>query len=140
VAGIGVPLVMRGIERKFRRERAELLASVSGRVLDVGCGDCPYLKVVAKASGQLVGAPKLGAGGVTSPAKDAVTQYVALEPNRHLHPAIRRSIAAVAPSFPVLVRSELLDEIELEEDESGYATQVRMLVLLMLVLCSCSCC
>ena len=50
--------------------RIELLKGVYGTVLDVGCGDGMYMKYAFKE-------------------KDNISHYIALEPNIHLHPAIK---------------------------------------------------
>ena len=92
-AAIAVPRVMALIDARFAAVRREQLKGIKGRVLDVGAGGGGYLKYLAAR----------GSG---------VTELVELEPNVHLHSAIRRTIAEVSPlPFPVSVVGEVLEDM-----------------------------
>jgi SAM-dependent methyltransferase len=92
VAGHLMPKMMTQMENKHRHIRRELMASARGKVLSVGCGDAPCLKFVPQQHG-------------------VVTEYVALEPNVHMHPALNRTVARVAPPFPVRVTGAFVNEL-----------------------------
>ena len=63
---------MADVDSNFALIRDELLKGLYGTVLDVGCGDGMYMKYVFRQ-------------------KDNISHYIALEPNRHMHPAINKT-------------------------------------------------
>ena len=75
-----IPQGMKSIDELFTDIRAELLKNVHGEVLDVGCGDGPYLKYYAK-SHQL-------------------KKIVFLEPNVFQHPLLKLNIATMTQQHP----------------------------------------
>lgn len=75
-----IPRVMQRVEREFHRERQELLATVSGRVLDVGSGGGAYMRYLGRGPSDTT-TSKTGGGNVR--------EVVAVEPLEHLHPLIR---------------------------------------------------
>ena len=75
-----IPRVMKSIDELFTDVRSELLKNVHGSVLDVGCGDGPYLKYYAK-SHQL-------------------KKIVFLEPNVFQHPLLQQNIDRMTQQHP----------------------------------------
>jgi len=75
-----IPRAMKSIDKLFTDVRSELLKNVQGAVLDVGCGDGPYLKYYAKS-------PHL-------------KKIVFLEPNLFQHPLLQRNIDQMMQQHP----------------------------------------
>ena len=82
LAAAAVPVVMGSVDSALRDLRTDLLKGLRGRVLDVGCGDAPYLQYAQGNPG--------------------VELYVCLEPNPGLQEAIRARAGRLGPqSFRV---------------------------------------
>ena len=100
LAAAAVPVVMGSVDAALRDLRTDLLKGLRGRVLDVGCGDAPYLEYAR-------GNPD-------------VELYVCVEPNPGLQGAIRARAGRLGPqSFRVEVAACTLEE--LPGGAAGYA-------------------
>ena len=75
-----IPRGMKSIDAMFADVRSELLKNVHGVVLDVGCGDGPYLKYYAKSH--------------------HLKKVVFLEPNVFQHPLLNLNIARMIQQHP----------------------------------------
>lgn len=71
---------MKSIDELFTDVRTELLKNVHGAVLDVGCGDGPYLKYYAKSR--------------------HLKKIVFLEPNVFQHPLLQQNIDRMTQENP----------------------------------------
>jgi len=114
LAAAAVPVVMGSVDAALRDLRTDLLKGLRGRVLDVGCGDAPYLEYAR-------GNPD-------------VELYVCVEPNPGLQGAIRARAGRLGPqSFRVEVAACTLEE--LPGGAAGYAEGSFDAVILGNVLC-----
>ena len=105
---------MGSVDAALRDLRTDLLKGLRGRVLDVGCGDAPYLEYAR-------GNPD-------------VELYVCVEPNPGLQGAIRARAGRLGPqSFRVEVAACTLEE--LPGGAAGYAEGSFDAVILGNVLC-----
>lgn len=111
IAGTLIPIAMKGLNKAMRNLRAELLKGLKGKVLDVGCASGLYLPY----------------------AKDKpVSEYVALEPNTHMHGQLRTTVDEANLPFPVRITGGFIDA--LEEENGTYDC-----VILGNVLCEVPC-
>ncbi len=114
LAAAAVPVVMASVDTALRDLRTDLLKGLRGRVLDVGCGDAPYLEYAR-------GNPGL-------------ELYVCLEPNPGLQEAIRARAGRLGPqSFQVEQVACTLEE--LPRGGAGYLEGSFDAVILGNVLC-----
>ncbi|OLQ08484.1 hypothetical protein AK812_SmicGene8012 [Symbiodinium microadriaticum] len=75
-----IPFLMKQVDHHFLPIRKELLKGIKGDVLDVGCGDGMYLPYYVESCRRV---PRGG-----------VRRALMLEPNIHLHPALRANVQA----------------------------------------------
>ena len=93
LSALYLPSVMKGLDKAMRELREELLKGLRGKVLDVGCATGLYLRYAR--------------------GKD-VSEYVALEPNTHMHAALKERAAGLG--FAVRTTSQLIQDIPASED------------------------
>eukprot|EP00039_Didymoeca_costata_P008357 m.110909 g.110909 ORF g.110909 m.110909 type:complete len:271 (+) comp14051_c0_seq3:269-1081(+) len=85
-ASLFIPVVMDNVDKTFEPVRHSALKDIQGKVLDVGCGDAPYLKYYSKKA-------------------DKISELILLEPNLHLKPQILNKIELYRESLGPLANN-----------------------------------
>lgn len=93
-----IPWAMKGLDKALSEVRMELLKGLRGKVLDVGCATGLYLKY---AKGK------------------HIDEYVALEPNVHMHDALRRRAVDEDLAFAFRTTDKYIQDLVHEDGESG---------------------